>query len=111
MKATSILEGRYACLSGCRLIDQPDSADPFARFWGVLETMLDDITNPVAFTSVPLGNQADADVPAPKPRKTSRWDKKGVATQGQPLDSPNRFGTESFYIVSSASLQTAEVMK
>ena len=31
-----------------------DTLDPFSRFWGALETMLDDISNPVAFASAPL---------------------------------------------------------
>ena len=33
----------------------PDTLDPFSRFWGMLDNMLDDISNPVAFASAPLG--------------------------------------------------------
>jgi hypothetical protein len=44
----------------------PDTLDPFSRFWGMLENMLDDISNPVAFASAPLG--IPHDVPAvPEP--------------------------------------------
>ncbi|RSH90534.1 hypothetical protein EHS25_001139 [Saitozyma podzolica] len=32
----------------------PDTLDPFSRFWGMLENMLDDISNPVAFASAPV---------------------------------------------------------
>lgn len=42
----------------------PDTLDPFSRFWGMLENMLDDISNPVAFASAPLG--IDANVPGPR---------------------------------------------
>ncbi len=31
-----------------------DTLDPFSRFWGALETMLEDISNPVAFASAPV---------------------------------------------------------
>jgi hypothetical protein len=37
----------------------PDTLDPFSRFWGKLDNMLDDISNPVAFATAsmdaPLG--------------------------------------------------------
>jgi hypothetical protein len=36
----------------------PDTLDPFSRFWGKLDNMLDDISNPVAFAT------ASMDVPA-----------------------------------------------
>ena len=31
-----------------------DTLDPFSRFWGALENMLDDISKPVAFASIPV---------------------------------------------------------
>ena len=31
-----------------------DTSDPFSRFWGMLENMLDKVSNPVAFTTLPL---------------------------------------------------------
>ena len=47
----------------------PDTLDPFSRFWGMLENMLDDISNPVAFASAPLGIHADG--PGPLSRMPS----------------------------------------
>jgi hypothetical protein len=32
----------------------PDTLDPFSRFWGKLDNMLDDISNPVAFATAPM---------------------------------------------------------
>jgi hypothetical protein len=84
MTALFISEARYVRLPLEDLTSddaQPDTTDPFARFWGVLETMLDDISNPVAFTSVPLGVGTDPESsqqrpPAiPRPRKASKRDK------------------------------------
>ena len=36
---------------------QLESSDPFARFWAVLETAFDQISNPVAFAAAPLDIQ------------------------------------------------------
>jgi hypothetical protein len=33
----------------------PDTLDPFSRFWGKLDNMLDDISNPVAFATASMG--------------------------------------------------------
>ena len=32
----------------------PDTLDPFSRFWGKLDNMLDDISNPVAFATASI---------------------------------------------------------
>jgi len=32
----------------------PDTLDPFSRFWGKLDNMLDDISNPVAFATASM---------------------------------------------------------
>lgn len=36
----------------------PDTTDPFSRFWGMLENMLDEVSNPVKFASAPLDDLA-----------------------------------------------------
>jgi hypothetical protein len=61
----------------------PDTLDPFSRFWGMLENMLDDISNPVAFASAPLGIHADGPVPLSRlPNSTvSGSDKRATGKQ------------------------------
>lgn len=41
----------YAMLS---TEEEEDSEDPFNKFWGVVEPMMDRLSNPVAFTSAPI---------------------------------------------------------
>jgi hypothetical protein len=36
----------------------PDTLDPFSRFWGKLDNMLDDISNPVAFATASMDGPA-----------------------------------------------------
>ncbi|KAL7419954.1 hypothetical protein Q5752_004917 [Cryptotrichosporon argae] len=38
-----------------------DPADPFSRFWATLDGMLEGISNPVRFASVPIGGEAAVD--------------------------------------------------
>lgn len=38
----------------------PDTLDPFSRFWGKLDNMLDDISNPVAFATASVNAPASA---------------------------------------------------
>lgn len=37
----------------------PDSSDPFSRFWGMLENMLEEISFPKALTSAPVSALTD----------------------------------------------------
>lgn len=69
--------------------------------------MLDDVTNPVAFTSVPLGNEKDGDVALAWPRALSGQDLKGTFNHFTHLT----HGTESFYIVQPSAADDAEVLK
>lgn len=39
----------------------PDGADPFSRFWGKLDNMLDDISNPVAFATASMNAPTTAE--------------------------------------------------
>ncbi|KAK4684852.1 hypothetical protein P7C73_g5315, partial [Tremellales sp. Uapishka_1] len=72
----------------------PNTTDPFSRFWGKLETMLDDISNPVAFASVPLNPPLP---PVSTEPKRPRRDRAKRDKDRQQSPSP----TESFYLVSN----------
>lgn len=67
----------------------PDTTDPFSRFWGMLDNMLDDISNPVAFASAPieaapLSAQEVLDTAKRKERTKSRKSKgKGATTRSE----------------------------
>jgi hypothetical protein len=39
--------------------DTANASDPFNRFWGMLENMLDEVSNPVKFASAPLDYGAE----------------------------------------------------
>jgi hypothetical protein len=39
----------------------PDTLDPFSRFWGKLDNMLDDISNPVAFATASMNQNLASD--------------------------------------------------
>ncbi|CAO3650722.1 unnamed protein product [Mucor hiemalis] len=47
--------------------EEEDAEDPFNKFWGVVEPMMDRLSNPVAFTSAPL-HEKDEPI-LDKPRK------------------------------------------
>jgi len=59
-----------------------DTLDPFSRFWGALETMLDGISNPVAFASAPL-DLPPIDETLQKAKKGSRGKRKEPAKTGK----------------------------
>ncbi|KAK1926329.1 hypothetical protein DB88DRAFT_481460 [Papiliotrema laurentii] len=78
----------------------PDTLDPFSRFWGMLENMLDDISNPVAFASAPLGINT---IPGPALRSSKpddagkRGERKDKGKGPQRTASPS----DSFFVVPS----------
>ena len=71
---------------GFDLLDrfQLESSDPFARFWAVLETAFDQISNPVAFAAAPLevqrvgkkskGKDREDEIIVPEPTSSSSAD-------------------------------------
>ncbi|WVQ93885.1 hypothetical protein IAU59_000963 [Kwoniella sp. CBS 9459] len=84
----------------------PDASkmDPFSRFWGMLENMLEEVSNPVVFASAPMG----PDVPPPQSSSKARGsdDKKREKkerrrTQGKERSSGKSAAApeESFYMV------------
>ena len=80
----------------------PDTLDPFSRFWGMLENMLDDISNPVAFASAPLGipsvlpeaSRRRSDASRNRASRLGKGDKPQSSDHARDL-SP----AESFYVV------------
>ncbi|WVF66264.1 hypothetical protein IAT40_001004 [Kwoniella sp. CBS 6097] len=48
----------------------PDASkmDPFSRFWGMLENMLEEVSNPVVFASAPMGTN----IPVPQSQSQSK---------------------------------------
>ncbi|WWD22258.1 hypothetical protein CI109_106749 [Kwoniella shandongensis] len=82
----------------------PDTLDPFSRFWGMLENMLEDISNPVVFASAPL------DVSPPPSLPNNAEGKKGKVKKDKGKSRKRDIGkkemserdlspTESFYVV------------
>ncbi|CDS12160.1 hypothetical protein LRAMOSA04355 [Lichtheimia ramosa] len=69
--STPAIGGSYAVLpSDGRDEDSDEDADPFNKFWGVVEQLMDNLSNPVAFTSAPL-NEYDNPTPAWTQQKSS----------------------------------------
>ncbi|KAG2219925.1 hypothetical protein INT45_010439 [Circinella minor] len=62
--------------------DNEDESDPFNKFWEVVETLVDKLSNPVAFASVPL-NENDNPTPAWNLQKHEKQDEDedGVAAK------------------------------
>ncbi|CAD6576151.1 MAG: hypothetical protein TREMPRED_001591 [Tremellales sp. Tagirdzhanova-0007] len=78
-----------------------ETLDPFSKFWGALETMLDDISNPVAFASAPLDllpvNETLQNV-----RRGSKGKRKDASSQAKgkvKAKDESLSPTESFYLV------------
>ncbi|KAL1409618.1 hypothetical protein Q8F55_003613 [Vanrija albida] len=71
----------------------PDTADPFSRFWGMLENMLEEISIPRALTTAQLGGPLP---PAPTVSvSTARPDRRASGKGKERAPSPS----ESFYVV------------
>lgn len=74
----------------------PDSDDPFSRFWGMLENMLEEISFPKALTTMPIVEQPVAGPSRPQRLKVSPSTKEQRRQSGKPR-SPSP--SESFYVV------------
>lgn len=75
----------------------PDSGDPFSRFWGMLENMLEEISFPKALTTLPISEHNPDSGPSRQPKhKTPKAVKEQRRSSGRPR-SPSP--TESFYVV------------
>ncbi|KAG6889723.1 hypothetical protein C0995_015021 [Termitomyces sp. Mi166 len=64
----------FMLLAGQRSFRKSDPGDAFNQFWSIMQGMLDNLSQPVAFATVPLGNTdppSDAKTP-PTPRSPRR---------------------------------------
>lgn len=67
--ATPAIGGSYAVLPSSS--EEEEEEDPFNKFWHVVETLVDKLSNPVAFASAPL-NEDDKPTPQwPAPPSSS----------------------------------------
>ncbi|OCF33201.1 hypothetical protein I316_05246 [Kwoniella heveanensis BCC8398] len=79
----------------------PDASkmDPFSRFWGMLENMLEEVSNPVVFASAPMGpGPGQAQAPGSDRKRTQKdneRDKLRDRNGGEASTKPE----ESFYMV------------
>ncbi|KAI9253924.1 hypothetical protein BDA99DRAFT_166881 [Phascolomyces articulosus] len=83
--ASPAIGGSYAVLPPDGRIEDDedeDESDPFNKFWEVVETLVDKLSNPVAFASAPL-NENDNPTPAWNLQKQEKQDEEedGVAAK------------------------------
>ncbi|OXG23014.1 hypothetical protein J008_01981 [Cryptococcus neoformans] len=82
----------------------PDITDPFNRFWAMLDNMLEDISNPIAFASAPLDTLSSA---TPQPKKPQeKGNSKSGKEKKRKEESPSP--TDSFYLVHPKGKMTPE---
>ncbi|WVO23425.1 uncharacterized protein IAS62_004778 [Cryptococcus decagattii] len=84
----------------------PDITDPFSRFWAMLDNMLEDISNPIAFASAPLDTLGPA-TPQPKKPQEKRSNK-GGKEEKRKEESSSPSPTDSFYLVHPKGKMTPE---
>ena len=92
----------------------PDTMDPFSRFWGMLDNMLVDISNPVAFASAPIGPQAGqaSSIPGPSQgkRKTKAYSSDTTASKdGKSALLRSSSPSDSFYVVPKAKPSSSAI--
>ncbi|ORY32007.1 hypothetical protein BCR39DRAFT_587264 [Naematelia encephala] len=78
---------------------QPDSLDPFSRFWGALNNMLDEVSNPVAFATAAVDGPSVSQVVDRASRdKVERRQSGKKRDKGKERETPGS-PSESFYVV------------
>ncbi|WRT63468.1 uncharacterized protein IL334_000373 [Kwoniella shivajii] len=77
----------------------PDSLDPFSRFWGMLENMIEEVSGPVMFATAPV-NQPTVDIPTEAKVKGDRASQEHLKTKGKGKGKGKADDDEeSFYVV------------
>ncbi|KAK8845310.1 hypothetical protein IAR55_006023 [Kwoniella newhampshirensis] len=79
----------------------PETLDPFSRFWGMLDNMLEDISNPVVFASAPLDVEVPTTIGAGGKVRMKKDKSKGKKKEKEKDRDRERVSSpsESFYVV------------
>ncbi|KAI8888143.1 hypothetical protein K501DRAFT_174091, partial [Backusella circina FSU 941] len=94
MTKTQTIGESYALLS-----PENEESDPFNKFWGVVETLVDKLSNPVAFASAPL-NEHDTPTNA-QPTPVSEVDEEEANRITKEMSSV----LESYFVISNDNMK------